>query len=226
MRLRYCQVPTVAATQGYVFGGGCEFAMHCDKTVAALESYVGLVEVGVGLLPGGGGCKEFALRAAQEARGDVLAALKDYFMAIATAKVATSGFEAQEIGFFRNGDPVVFNAYELLHVAKQQAIALAEAGYRPPLKVKGFPVAGRSGAASIKGQLVNMLEGNFISKHDFFIAGLIADVMTGGDVEAGTLVNEQWILDLERKAFMTLLKNSKTQDRIANMLTTGKPLRN
>ncbi|OHX10542.1 3-hydroxyacyl-CoA dehydrogenase/enoyl-CoA hydratase family protein [Chromobacterium sphagni] len=226
MRLRYSQIPTVAATQGYVFGGGCEFAMHCDKTVAALESYVGLVEVGVGLLPGGGGCKEFALRASQEARGDVLAALKDYFMAIATAKVATSGVEAQEIGFFRKGDPVVFNSYELLYVAQRQALALAESGYRPPLKVKAFPVAGRSGAASIKGQLVNMLEGNFISQHDFFIASQIADVMTGGDLEAGTLVNEQWILDLERKAFMTLLKNSKTQDRIANMLTTGKPLRN
>ncbi|WP_174874517.1 3-hydroxyacyl-CoA dehydrogenase/enoyl-CoA hydratase family protein [Vogesella oryzae] len=226
MRLRYCQVPTIAATQGYVFGGGCEFAMHCDKTVAALESYVGLVEVGVGLLPGGGGCKEFAFRAAQEARGDVLAALKDYFMAIATAKVATSGHEAQEIGFFRKGDSVVFNTYELLHVAKQQAIALAESGYRPPMRGATFPVAGRAGAASIKGQLVNMMEGNFISKHDFFISSLIADVMTGGDVEQGTLVNEQWLLDLERKAFMTLLKTSKTQDRIANMLTTGKPLRN
>ncbi|MFC3627601.1 3-hydroxyacyl-CoA dehydrogenase/enoyl-CoA hydratase family protein [Vogesella amnigena] len=226
MRLRYSQVPTVAATQGYVFGGGCEFAMHCDKTVAALESYVGLVEVGVGLLPGGGGCKEFAFRAAQEARGDVLAALKDYFMAIATAKVATSGQEAQEIGFLRKGDPVVFNSYELLHVAKQQAIAMAEAGYRPPMRGATFPVAGRAGAASIKGQLVNMLEGRFISQHDFFISGLIADVMTGGDVEQGTLVNEQWLLDLERKAFMTLLKTSKTQDRIANMLTTGKPLRN
>ncbi|BAK77430.1 3-hydroxyacyl-CoA dehydrogenase, NAD-binding [Pseudogulbenkiania sp. NH8B] len=226
MRLRYSQIPTIAATQGYAFGGGCEFVMHCDRVVAALESYIGLVEVGVGLLPGGGGCKEFALRASQEARGDVLAALKDYFMAIATAKVATSALEAQEIGFLRKSDCVVFNAYELLYVAKQQALALAEAGYRPPLKIKRFAVAGRSGAASIKGQLVNMLEGHFISEHDFTIAALIADVMTGGDLEAGTEVDEQWILDLERKAFMQLLKNSKTQDRIANMLTTGKPLRN
>ncbi|TCP12096.1 3-hydroxyacyl-CoA dehydrogenase [Crenobacter luteus] len=226
MRLRYSQVPTVAATQGYAFGGGCEFAMHCDKVVAALESYVGLVEVGVGLLPGGGGCKEFALRAAQEARGDILPALKDYFMAVATAKVATSAVEAQEIGYFRKTDTVVFNAYELLYVAKQQALAMAEAGYRPPLKVKGFPVAGRAGAASIKGQLLNMFEGRFISEYDFTIASLIADVMTGGDVEAGTEVDEQWILDLERKGFMQLLKNGKTQDRIANMLTTGKPLRN
>lgn len=226
MRLRYSQVPTVAATRGYVFGGGCEFAMHCDRVVAALESYVGLVEVGVGLLPGGGGCKEFALRASREARGDLLAALKDYFMAVATARVGTSAVETQEIGYFRSTDVVVFNAHELLHVAKQQALALAESGYRPPLKVKSFPVAGRTGAASIKGQLVNMLEGHFISEHDFTIGALIADVMTGGDVEAGTEVDEQWILDLERKAFMQLLKSSKTQDRIANMLTTGKPLRN
>lgn len=226
MRLRYSQVPTIAATQGYVFGGGCEFAMHCDRVVAALESYVGLVEVGVGLLPGGGGCKEFALRAAQQSHGDILAVLKDYFMAIATAKVGTSAIETQEIGYFRNTDVVVFNSYELLYVAKQQALALAESGYRPPLKVKAFPVAGRTGAASIKGQLVNMLEGHFISEHDFTISALIADVVTGGDVDAGTEVDEQWILDLERKAFMQLLKSSKTQDRIANMLTTGKPLRN
>ena len=226
MRLKYSQIPVVVATQGYAFGGGCEFVMHSDKVVAALETYIGLVEVGVGLLPGGGGCKEFALRAAQEAKGDVLAALKDYFMAIATAKVGTSAIEGQEIGFIRKTDTVVFNAYELLYVAKQEAIALAEAGYRPPLKVKAFPVAGRAGAASIKGSLVNMLEGNFISKHDFTIAGLIADVMTGGDVDAGAMVDEQWILDLERKGFMQLLKNPLTQARIANMLTTGKPLRN
>ena len=226
MRLRYSQIPVVAATQGYAFGGGCEFVMHADKVVAGLETYIGLVEVGVGLLPGGGGCKEFALRAAQQAKGDVLAALKDYFMAIATAKVGTSALEGQEIGYIRKTDTVVFNAYELLHVAKSEALALAEAGYRPPLKVKAFPVAGRSGAASIKGQLVNMLEGRFISQHDFTIAGLIADVMTGGDVDAGTLVDEQWILDLERKAFLSLLKNPLTQARIANMLTTGKPLRN
>lgn len=226
MRLKYSQIPVVAATQGYAFGGGCEFVMHADKVVAALETYIGLVEVGVGLLPAGGGCKEFALRAANEAKGDMLAAVKDYFMAIATAKVGTSALEGQEIGFIKKTDTVVFNAYELLYVAKQEALAMAEAGYRPPLKVKAFPVAGRAGAASIKGQLVNMLEGQFISKHDFTIASLIADIMTGGDVEQGTLVDEQWILDLERKGFMQLLRNPLTQARIANMLTTGKPLRN
>ncbi len=226
MRLRYSQVPVVAATQGYVFGGGCEFVLHADRVVSHLESYIGLVEVGVGLLPGGGGCKEFAMRAAAEARGDILSALKEYFMTIAMAKVATSAAEAQEMGFLKKADVVVFNAYELLFVAKSEALALANAGYRPPLKSKGFPVAGRAGAASIKGQLVNMLEGRFISEHDYFISGLIADVMCGGDVEQGTLVDEQWLLGLERKAFITLLKHPKTQARIANMLTTGKPLRN
>ncbi|RQW29853.1 3-hydroxyacyl-CoA dehydrogenase/enoyl-CoA hydratase family protein [Rhodobacteraceae bacterium CH30] len=226
MRLKYSQIPVVAATQGYAFGGGCEFVLHADRVVAHLESYIGLVEVGVGLLPAGGGCKEFALRASQEARGDILAALKDYFMTVAMAKVATSAVEAQEMGFLKKSDVVVFNAYELLCVAKSEALAMANAGYRPPLKVKGFPVAGRAGAASIKGQLVNMLAGRFISEHDYYISGLVADVMCGGDVEQGTLVDEQWILTLERKAFITLLQNPKSQARIANMLTTGKPLRN
>ena len=226
MRLKYSQIPVVAATQGYAFGGGCEFVMHADKVVAALETYIGLVEVGVGLLPAGGGCKEFALRAANESKGDVLAAVKDYFMAVATAKVGTSALEGQEIGFIKKGDTVVFNGYELLYVAKKEALAMAEAGYRPPLKTKCFPVAGRAGAASIKGQLLNMREGHFISAHDFTIASLIADIMTGGDVEPGTLVDEQWILDLERKGFMALLRNPLTQARIAHMLTTNTPLRN
>ncbi|MBB5018659.1 3-hydroxyacyl-CoA dehydrogenase [Chitinivorax tropicus] len=226
MRLRYSQVPTVAATKNYVFGGGCEFAMHCDKVVAHLETYIGLVEVGVGLLPGGGGCKEFALRAAQEAKGDVFKSLTDYFMAIATAKVGTSAQEGQEFGYLRKTDVVVFNEYELLHVAKQQVLAMYETGYRAPLKVKGFTVAGRAGAASIRGQLTNMKEGNFISEHDYHIAATIADVMTGGDVEAGTLVDEQWILDLERKAFISLLKHPKSQERIFYMLQNNKPLRN
>ncbi len=225
-RLRYSEIPTVAATEGYAFGGGCEFAMHCDRVVAALESYVGLVEAGVGLLPAGGGCKEFALRAARESKGDLFAALKDYYMMIATARVAGSGLEAQELGFLRASDVVVFNAYELLHVARQQALALADSGYRPPLPGRRIPVAGRTGAASIKGQLVNMLEGHFISEYDFEIGSRIADVVTGGDVEAGTEVDEQWLLELERRHFLALLKNAKTQERIAHTLATGKPLRN
>jgi len=226
MHLRYSAIPTVAATQGYVFGGGCEFVMHCDRAVTALESYIGLVEAGVGLLPAGGGSKELAVRAARESKGDLFASLKDYYMLIATAKAAGSGIEAQELGLLRASDLVVFNAAELLHVAKQQALALYEAGYRPPLPGRRFPVAGRTGAASIKGQLVNMLEGHFISEYDFEIGSRIADVMTGGDVDAGTEVDEEWLLALERRHFIALLKNPKTQERIAHTLATGKPLRN
>jgi 3-hydroxyacyl-CoA dehydrogenase len=226
MRLRYSRIPTVAATQGYVFGGGCEFVMHCDRVVAALESYVGLVEAGVGLLPAGGGCKELALRAARESKGDLFASLKDYYMMIGTAKVAGSGIEARELGLLRPSDLVVFSPAELLHVAKQQALALNDAGYRPPLPGRRFPVAGRSGAASIKGQLVNMLEGHFISEYDFEIGSRIAEVMTGGDVEPGAEVDEEWLLALERRHFLALLKNRKTQERIAHTLATGKPLRN
>jgi 3-hydroxyacyl-CoA dehydrogenase len=226
MRLRYSHIPTIAATRGYVFGGGCEFILHCDRVVAALESYIGLVEVGVGLLPGGGGCKEFALRAVQASKGDVLSAMKDYFMNIAMAKVATSATEAKALGFLRPSDVIVMNEHELLHVAVAQAISMIESGYRPPLRLKTFAAPGRHVAASIRGQLTNMKEGQFISQHDDDIATLIAYVMTGGDVEPGTEITEQWILDLERKGFMQLLKTQKTQDRIANMLTTGKPLRN
>jgi len=226
MRLRYSRIPTVAATQGYVFGGGCEFVMHCDRVVAALESYVGLVEAGVGLLPGGGGCKELALRAARESKGDLFASLKDYYMLVATARAATSGIEAQELGLLRASDLVVFNSGELLHIAKCQALALNDAGYRPPLPGRRFPVAGRAGAASIKGQLVNMLEGHFISEYDFEIGSRIAEVMTGGDVEPGTEVDEEWLLALERRHFLALLGNPKTQERIAHTLATGKPLRN
>jgi len=226
MHLRYSAIPTVAATQGYVFGGGCEFVMHCDRVVAALESYVGLVEAGVGLLPAGGGCKELALRAARESKGDLFASLEDYYMLIATAKAAGSGIEAQELGYLRPSDVVVFNSGEILHVAKQQALALYEAGYRPPIPGRRFPVAGRTGAASIKGQLVNMLEGHFISEYDFEIGSRIAEVMTGGDVEPGTEVDEQWLLALELRHFLELLGNSKTQERIAHTLATGKPLRN
>ncbi|MFI4885544.1 MAG: 3-hydroxyacyl-CoA dehydrogenase/enoyl-CoA hydratase family protein [Steroidobacterales bacterium] len=226
MHLRYSAVPTVAATQGYVFGGGCEFAMHCDRVVAALESYVGLVEAGVGLLPAGGGCKELALRAARESKGDPFASLKDYYMLVATAKAAGSGIEAQDLGYLRPSDIVVLNSGELLHVAKQQALALYEAGYRPPVAGRRFAVAGRAGAASIKGQLVNMLEGHFISEYDFEIGARIAEVMTGGDVEPGTEVDEEWLLALERRHFLELLRSPKTQERIAHTLATGKPLRN
>ncbi|MDO5638262.1 MAG: 3-hydroxyacyl-CoA dehydrogenase/enoyl-CoA hydratase family protein [Neisseria sp.] len=225
MNLRHSQIPVVAAAQGFAFGGGCEFLMHCNKVVAALESYIGLVEVGVGLIPAGGGSKDFALQAARASQGDLLAALKDRYMNLAMAKVATSAIEAKEMGFLRESDVVVFNSYELLHVALNEAKTMADSGFRPDVPAV-FPVAGRSGAASIQGQLLNMKEGGFISEYDMHIGSQIAWVMTGGDVDAGTLVDEQWILDLERKVFVDLLKNEKTLERIENMMSTGKPLRN
>lgn len=225
MNIRYSQIPVVAAAQGFAFGGGCEFLMHCNKVVAALESYIGLVEVGVGLIPAGGGTKDFALQAARASQGDLLAALKERYMNLAMGKVATSGLEAKEMGFLRPDDVVVFNSYEILYVALVEARAMAESGFRPEVPAV-FEVAGRSGAASIQGQLLNMKEGGFISEYDYHLGSQIAWVMTGGDVDPGTKVDEQWILDLERKVFVELLHNEKTLERIENMLSTGKPLRN
>ena len=226
-QLKYSMVPTVAAVDGFAFGGGCEFVMHCDRAVATLESYIGLVEVGVGLLPAGGGCKEFALRAAQEAKGgDAFPFLRRYFEAVAMAQVGRSAEHAREIGYLRASDRIVMNRFELLSIAKAEARMLAEAGYRPPLKPRDIPVLGRSGIATIKAYLSNMLAGKFISEHDHLIGCKIAEVMCGGDVEGGSLVDEQWLLDLERKHFMDLLATEKTQARIEQMLKTGKPLRN
>ena len=226
-QLKYSMVPTVAAVDGLALGGGCEFVMHCDRAVATMESYIGLVEVGVGLLPAGGGCKEFALRAAQEGKGgDAFPFLRRYFEAVAMAQVGRSAEHAREIGYLRATDRVVMNRFELLAIAKAEARAMAESGYRPPLRPRDIPVLGRSAAATIKAYVANMLEGGFISAHDYLIAGKIADVMCGGDVEAGSLVDEQWLLDLERRHFMELLATEKTQARIEQMLKTGKPLRN
>jgi len=226
-QLRYSMVPTVAAVDGLALGGGCEFIMHCDRAVATLESYIGLVEVGVGLLPAGGGCKEFALRAAMEAKGgDAFAFLRRYFEAVAMAQVGRSAGHARELGYLRPTDRIVMNRFELLAIAKGEARMLAEAGYRPPLRPRDIPVLGRSAAATIRAYLVNMREGIYISEHDYLIGSKIAEVMCGGDVEPGSRVDEQWLLDLERRHFMELLATQKTQDRIEHMLKTGKPLRN
>jgi 3-hydroxyacyl-CoA dehydrogenase len=169
-QLKYCAVPTVAAVDGLALGGGCEFTMHCDRAVATLESYIGLVEVGVGLLPAGGGCKEFALRAAQEAKGgDAFTFLRKYFEAAATAQVSRSAENAREIGYLRPTDRIVMNRFELLSVAKSEARALAEAGYRPPLRARDIPVLGRSAISTIKVHMLNLLEGKFISEHDYLI---------------------------------------------------------
>ena len=226
-QLKYSMVPTVCAVDGLAFGGGCEFIMHSDRAVATLESYIGLVEVGVGLLPAGGGCKEFVLRAAQDAKGgDAFQFLRRYFEAVAMAQVGRSAEHAREIGYLRATDRIVMNRFELLAIAKAEARMLAEAGYRPPLKPRDIPVLGRSAAATIKAFIANMHAGKFISEHDYLIGSKIADVMCGGDVDAGSLVDEQWLLDLERKHFMELLATEKTQARIEHMLKTGKPLRN
>ena len=227
-RIKYSLVPVVAAVRGLALGGGCEFQMHAARTVAHLESYIGLVEAGVGLLPAGGGLKELAVRASAAAGpgGDVFAQLKPAFEAVAMAKVGASALEAKELGLLRGSDTIVFNAYELLHIARQQALALAESGYRPPLPARRIQVAGDVGIATFRMMLVNMLEGRFISPHDGEIATRIATVLCGGEVDRGSLVDEDWLLRLEREHFVALAQMPKTQERIAHMLKTGKPLRN
>ena len=224
--MKYANVPVVAAVAGLALGGGCELALHTARRVASIESYIGLVEVGVGLIPAGGGLKEAAARAAADARGnDPFQFLKAYFMNAATAAVSKSALEARQMGYLKADDVIVFNAYELLHVAKVEARAMFDAGYRPPLQ-KLVPVTGRYAIGTIMMQLVNMRDGGFISAHDFKLGQMIATVVAGGDVDPGSLVSEQWLLDLERKAFMELLNHPKTQERIMGMMQTGKPVRN
>lgn len=225
MRIKYAQIPVVAAVRGLALGGGCEFQMHAARTVFALESYIGLVEAGVGLLPAGGGLKEIATRVGL-AGGDVFAGLKPYFETIAMGKVSASAVDAKEMKLARESDIVAFNAYELLHIAKAQAKAMAESAYRPPMLAKNIPVAGSIGIATFKMMLVNMLAGGFISEHDMDVSTRIATVLCGGDVDRGTLVDEQWLLNLEREHFVDLALMPKTQERIAYMLKNGKPLRN
>ncbi len=227
-RIKYSLVPVVAAVRGMALGGGCEFQMHSARSVLALESYIGLVEAGVGLLPAGGGLKEIATRVglSTPAGEDVFVNLKPYFETIAMAKVSGSALEAKASGLARPSDVVVFNAFELLHVAKAQARALAESGYRPPLPARAIPVAGKVGIATFKMMLVNMLEGRFISEHDYEIATRIATVLCGGEVDRGALVDEDWLLRLEREHFVALAQMPKTQARVMHMLETGKPLRN
>ena len=228
MRIKYALVPVVAAVRGMALGGGCEFQMHSARSVFALESYVGLVEAGVGLLPAGGGLKEIATRVGLAAGpgGDIFAGLKPYFEIVAMGKVSASALEAQEMKLARDSDLVVFNAFELLHVARAQARALVEAGWRPALPARQIPVAGDVGIATFKMLLVNMLEGRFISEHDMEVSTRIATVLCGGDVDRNALVDEAWLLRLEREHFVALAQMPKTQERIAYTLANGKPLRN
>jgi 3-hydroxyacyl-CoA dehydrogenase len=229
LKLRYANVPTIAAIRGLALGGGCEMAVYSGKRVAAMESYIGLVEVGVGLVPGAGGLTYIARRAAENmalsTSKDLLPFLTEGFTGAAMAKVGTSALESRKLGYLLESDVVVAHKDELLFVAINEAKALFASGYRAPHK-RLFPVAGRSGIATITAQLVNMRDGGFISAHDFHISKLIAEVVCGGQVDAGTLVTEEYLMALERKAFCSLLTHPKTQERIMGMMSTGKPVRN
>jgi 3-hydroxyacyl-CoA dehydrogenase len=229
LKLRYANVPVISAIRGLALGGGCEIAVHSARRVAAMESYIGLVEVGVGLVPGAGGLTYIARRAAENqalsTHKDFLPFLTEGFTAAAMAKVGTSAIESRKLGYLLESDLIVPNKDELLYVALNEARAMFNSGYRPPHR-RPFPVAGRNGKATIQGQLVNMRDGGFISQHDFHIASLIANVVTGGDVDAGTPVTEEYLMTLERRAFCELVQHPKTQERILGMLNTGKPVRN
>jgi 3-hydroxyacyl-CoA dehydrogenase len=229
LRIRYAQVPVVSAIRGIALGGGCELAVYSARRVAAMESYIGLVEVGVGLVPGAGGLTYIARRAAEHAAAstnkDLLPFLTETFTAAAMAKVGTSAIESRQLGYLLDSDIIVPHKDELLFVALQQARGMAASGHRPPAR-RPFPVAGRNGLATIRGSLVNMRDGGFISAHDFHIGSLIAHVVCGGDVDAGTLVTEEYLMALERQAFCALVTHPKSQERIMGMMATGKPVRN
>lgn len=230
LKVRYAQVPVVVALAGMALGGGCELAVHSAHRVAHLETYIGLVEAGIGLVPGAGGLTYCARRAAelqQLTAPDVplLAYLQGFALAVANARVSTSAIHAQHLGYLRESDTLVMNRNELLYVAITTARAMANSGYRAPL-AKPFAVAGRDAMATLKAQLHNMLKGGFISDHDFNVAAKMAYVVCGGDVDPGSMVDEAWMLKLERDAFLSLLVEPKTQERIAGLLKTGKPVRN
>jgi 3-hydroxyacyl-CoA dehydrogenase len=222
-------VPVVSAMRGIALGGGCEMALYSTRRVAHMETYVGLVEVGVGLVPAGGGLAAIARRAAEQAAAapgtDLLAFIKEPFTVAAMAKVGTSAIESRQLGYLLWSDVIVPHKDELLTVAIAQAKALADSGYRAPHKAL-IPVAGRNGIATIKASLVGLRDGGFASPHDFHIASLIADVVCGGEVDAGSLVTEEYLMALERKHFCSLLDHPKSQERIMGMLQTGKPVRN
>lgn len=227
MRVRYSAVPVVVAPHGMTLGGGCEMSMHADKIVAAAETYIGLVEVGVGLIPGGGGSKEFALRAAKNVLKDDVKVnhLREYFMNIAMAKVATSAHEAKNMGIIRDQDIIVVDRDRQIAVAKKQAIMLDEAGYTQPIKQK-VRVLGREAMGMFYVGTDQLVAGRYASDHDRKIANKLGYVMTGGNLSESTEVSEQYLLDLEREAFLSLCGERKTLERIQHMLKTGKPLRN
>jgi len=229
MRMRYSAIPTVSAPHGMSLGGACELSMHADKVVAAAETYIGLVEFGVGVIPGGAGSKEMALRASDTFRkGDVeLNVLQEYFLTIGMAKVSTSAYEAYDLGILQKGkDIVVVNKDRQIATAKAHARLLADAGYTQPVKRKDVKVLGKQALGMFLVGTDAMEASNYISEHDHKIANKLAYVMAGGDLSEPTLVTEQYLLDLEREAFLSLCTERKTLERIQHMLKTGKPLRN
>jgi 3-hydroxyacyl-CoA dehydrogenase len=228
MRLRYSSIPVVVCPQGRTLGGGCEMTLHADQVQASAETYVGLVEVGVGLIPGGGGTKEFTKRVSDSLEeGDVeLNALQSAFMNIATAKVALSAEEARDMKIIRSFDRISINRDRQIADAKEAVIELADAGYTMPIQAKNIKVQGRAGQALFMAGVNGMLMGKYISEHDAKIAMKIANIMCGGDLTAPQEVSEQYLLDLEREAFVSLCGEKKTLERIQSILTGGKPLRN
>ncbi|KAA9331568.1 3-hydroxyacyl-CoA dehydrogenase [Hymenobacter busanensis] len=228
MRMRYSSIPVVGVPHGLALGGGCELNLHADKVVAAAETYMGLVEFGVGLIPAGGGTKEMVLRtAAKYEEGEPeYNLLRNTFMTISMAKVSTSAQEAFDLGFLRRGDEVVVNGNRAIAAAKEAAIELADAGYTQPTQKTNIKVHGKGALGMFMTGVHAMRQGNYISDHDLKIANKLAYVMCGGDLSAPTEVSEQYLLDLEREAFLSLTGERKTLERIQSILTTGKPLRN
>jgi 3-hydroxyacyl-CoA dehydrogenase len=228
MNLRYSAKPVVVAPQGMALGGGCEITLHGDRARAAAESYIGLVEVGVGLIPGGGGVKELVLRSVEDATPDedLFPRIRKVSETIAMARVSTSAVEARELGFLRETDPITMNRERLIEDAKQTALAMVSEGYVQPHPRTDIPVLGESAFSPIKLAIHMMVRGSFISEYDAHVARKLAYIITGGDLSHKTLVSEQYLLDLEREAFVSLCGEKKTQERIQHMLKTGKPLRN
>ena len=229
MKLRYSSIPVIGAPHGYTLGGGCEVCLHCDKLIAYSETYIGLVEVGVGLVPGGGGLKEMALRASDKFRpNDVeVNLLQEYFINIGMAKTATSGFEGFDLDYLVKGrDHIIMNKKNQISIAKQTAINMYEVGYTKPIKRTDIKVLGKQALGMMYVGADSMLAGGYISEHDKKIANKIANVLCGGELSQATRVSEQYLLDLEREAFLSLCGERKTLERIQYMLKNGKPLRN
>ena len=229
MRLRYSSIPVVLAPHGLALGGGCEMSLHADRVIAAAETYTGLVEVGIGVIPGGGGTKEFVLRASEELhQGEVdTLTLQNRFLTVATAKVSTSAEEAFGLGIYRRGNDVVCpNLGRRIGEAKKSVIELFDAGYITPVQRNDIKVLGRSALGTLLAGINGMYKANYATQHDVTIAKKLAYVMCGGDLSEPTLVTEQYLLDLEREAFLSLTGERKTLERIQSVLKTGKPLRN